>query len=321
MVCSSPLARATSKERLRRSLAAEPDELIMQTPASHIPGWRPSRQNMELSYEEYSAGSTAIAPAYYQSPGSEHGYSMNHTYGIETHFANNTNNAAMTRDQGNHSRKGRGTYGIYNNPYGVNDSSDPDYRPAEDDPLDKYAEQPALDNHAESKSDSDVDSDGDSAQNTVQVFEGIIRNEEHYKDTLARRLRRTTLNNQASDLPKTEEEQRAFVKALYESIIDTSDVLDKPSKNGKPAQAVRRFRSGYYSNKDIELKCWEILVGPRFVHYIVPLCYFYQLMCQYSFGVAMLQWASSFLVLMRSPRKRTMRISMLDFKRSCTAAK
>jgi hypothetical protein len=265
MAHSSPAAGLTSKESLRRSLAAGPDELIMQNPGLHAPRFQRSHQTVRLSYEEYSSPSTArtTVPTYYQSPGSERGYSMDYTYGMEDHFANNTNNPAMTYNQSDHSRYGSATYSTYTNPYSVKGSIGPDYHD-EDDARGQYAEQPTHDNHADNKSDSDADSDEENAKNFVQIFEGLIRNEEHYKDTLARRLRKTALNDQVSDLPKTEEEQRALVKELFESIIDTSDVLDKPSKNGKPAQAVRRFRSGHYSNKEIELKCWEILVCSHF---------------------------------------------------------
>jgi hypothetical protein len=37
-----------------------------------------------------------------------------------------------------------------------------------------------------------------------------------------------------------------LVGELFESIKYTENVLDKPGKNGRPAQAVRRIRDGFY---------------------------------------------------------------------------
>jgi hypothetical protein len=246
MASSSSPTGPNSKETLHRTLGAAAHQLISQAP-----GWQISDHGLQLSY----AGDLGGGTMYYQSPPSEPTGSANHTYG---HGIAYTNNPTMSFDQSSYS--GSGSYGAYGPQYNINDPLDPVFEANQANLIDQYAGQRAHEHHADDNSDSDLDSEGDGSRNAVQVFQGVIRNEDHYKDTLSRRLRKATLDDQVADLPKTEEEQKELVKALFESIIDTSDVLDKPSKNGKPAQAVRRFRSGYYSSKYIELKCWEIMV-------------------------------------------------------------
>ncbi|KAF4635661.1 hypothetical protein G7Y89_g2423 [Cudoniella acicularis] len=53
------------------------------------------------------------------------------------------------------------------------------------------------------------------------------------------------------------------VRQLFDAIKAVGDVIDKPCKNNKPAQAVQRLISNYYPNKEIEAKCWEILIQAK----------------------------------------------------------
>ena len=215
-----------------------------------------------------STGHRSVNSVYHPSPASEPSYSVNQPYGYQFPNANH-----VPEQYNENPFDESGSYGTYNPAYNANHFSDDTlYGGNLDDKFDQQNGQPVHGQHyGGNNSDSDVDSDDDGTENSTQVFQGAIRNEDHYIQTLSRRLRKATLNDNVEDLPQTEAEQQLLVRELFDSIIDTSDVLDKPGKNGKPAQAVRRFRSGYYSSKDIELKCWEILVRfPFDVFHVSP---------------------------------------------------
>lgn len=66
---------------------------------------------------------------------------------------------------------------------------------------------------------------------------------------------------EAIDFPSTNRELRIHVKRLVDAIKNTNDILDKPCKNGKPAQAAQRLDRGYYPDEDVELLAWETLVS------------------------------------------------------------
>ncbi|CZR63404.1 uncharacterized protein PAC_13301 [Phialocephala subalpina] len=68
---------------------------------------------------------------------------------------------------------------------------------------------------------------------------------------------------EAIDFPSTNHELRIHVKRLVDAIKNTDNILDKPCKNGKPAQAAQRLDRGYYPDEDVELLAWEILFGLR----------------------------------------------------------
>ncbi|KUJ16257.1 uncharacterized protein LY89DRAFT_748795 [Mollisia scopiformis] len=70
-------------------------------------------------------------------------------------------------------------------------------------------------------------------------------------------------NGDKVDFPETADEQQKYIKKLMVAIKDTSDILDKPCKNGSPAQAAQRLQRGYYPDEDIELACWHVLLGLR----------------------------------------------------------
>jgi hypothetical protein len=165
---------------------------------------------------------------------------------------------------GQYNQSGSGSFGDFGQQYEANKSSSPLYQDTSENVFGQSGSQPmGTQKYVANNSDSDNDSDDSDGQ--AQVFQGIVRSEDHYNDIQARRSRKASHNSHVDDIPESAEEQQALVKQLFESIINTDEVLDKPSKDGKPAQAVRRFRSGFYTSRDIELKCWEILVS-------CPLC-------------------------------------------------
>jgi hypothetical protein len=99
-------------------------------------------------------------------------------------------------------------------------------------------------------------------------FEALIRNQEHYRELknqpIGEEMSEAFMSGGEHDFPVSEEEQRKLVRELFESIKYTENVLDKPGKDGRPAQAVRRIRDGFYPNELIEMKCWELLVRQVF---------------------------------------------------------
>lgn len=252
---SPPSSSSVSRELFRQVLGASPEaianhRLIPAPPDMQIPGFTipyTENQDMNASYLQ-SAVPQATYPAtnmyHHQLPNSPHGM------------------VAFTGGQYNQS--GSGSFGGFGQQYEANKSSSPLYQDNSENVFGQSGSRPmGTQKYVANNSDSDNDSDDGDGQ--AQVFQGIVLNEDHYNDIQARRSRKASHNSHVNDIPESEEEQRALVKQLFESIINTDEVLDKPSKDGKPAQAVRRFRSGFYTSRDIELKCWEILVS-------CPLC-------------------------------------------------
>lgn len=277
MADSSPSATPASNDALQQSRTADALELITSAPGLPLPNWETPIQPLEqpqplgvpqpmgmmpqplgLPYGVHTSDGALI----YQPPLPNQTFSTNHTYVLQPHYGNNP---MMMYNQSTYHGNGNEDYNTYNQLPIANNNNLPGYGMDKNGLLGQFNEQPMQEDNDNNNSDSE-DSDDGVATNANQVFEGVIRSEAHYNETLSRRLRKAILSDKASDIPKTEEDKKALVKQLFESITDTSDVLDKPSKNGKPAQAVRRLHSGYYSNKAIELKCWEILV-------CFPLCF------------------------------------------------
>jgi hypothetical protein len=95
-------------------------------------------------------------------------------------------------------------------------------------------------------------------------YQALIRNQAHYRELknqpIGEEMSEAFVSGGEYDFPVSEEEQRKLVGELFESIKYTENVLDKPGKDGRPAQAVRRIRDGFYPNELIEMKCWELLV-------------------------------------------------------------
>jgi hypothetical protein len=191
--------------------------------------------------------------SYYPSSPVERPYSFGNAYG---HNEGPSSSTRMSYGQMNQA-SGNG-YGFGNNNHHNNQYENDPFQTGQTNQSSQFTRQDNQEENVDRDSDSERDSDDD-AGHVTQVYEGLINNEGQYNDTKAHRLRAPS-GARASDFPETEEEQKKLVRELFESIVDTSDVLDRPGKNGKPAQAVRRFQCGFYSSKLIELKCWEILV-------------------------------------------------------------
>jgi hypothetical protein len=56
-------------------------------------------------------------------------------------------------------------------------------------------------------------------------------------------------------IEKVKSQMDAFVEHLYYAMINTDDVNDEPTAAG-----VKRFKNGHHTGKDIEARCWEIVV-------------------------------------------------------------
>jgi hypothetical protein len=215
--------------------------------------WQSPSLGQRISY-----GETSRSQGYYQSALSGASKTMAHTYGCDERYGTKT----IMRHGINSPSQEKGDDVKYED---IDDQNDLDYEDDQDDQDDEvgqhtmqYGQLPDEDGEYESDSES-----GEGGERN-KPYQGLIRNEDHYQETKARRLRakpgRASNDGRLSEFPESEEEQRELVKELFESILDTTNVLDKSSKNGKPAQAVRRFSSGFYSDKFIEMKCWEIVV-------------------------------------------------------------
>lgn len=96
----------------------------------------------------------------------------------------------------------------------------------------------------------------------------LIAKSKRIKDQRDRKERLKIDEGELVDFPAPGHEQWAHVKKLIEAIKNTRDILDKPCKNGKPAQAAQRLDRGYYPDQDIELLAWEILVSISFYHFL-----------------------------------------------------
>jgi hypothetical protein len=214
--------------------------------------WQSPSLGQQMSY-----GETSSSQGYYQSALSGASKTRAHIYGRDERYGTKT----IMRHGNNLASEEKGDdLKVYED---LDNKVDPDY---DQDDQDDEVDQHTMHYGQLPNEDGEYESDSESVEGGERnkPYQGLIRNEYHYQETKARRLRakpgRASNDGQLSEFPETEEEQRELVKELFESILDTTNVLDKSSKNGKPAQAVRRFCSGFYSDKFIEMKCWEIVV-------------------------------------------------------------
>lgn len=69
----------------------------------------------------------------------------------------------------------------------------------------------------------------------------------------------------SSSFPEDNETQKAYVEKMFHAMKNTEeDIMDKVTKSGAPAQAVTRFKNGYYDDVSIKMKCWELFVSLPF---------------------------------------------------------
>lgn len=112
-------------------------------------------------------------------------------------------------------------------------------------------------------SQSDGYAAGDNDQSVSTIF-----TEAQFFDELAKRVKETRIANVKAlaekgedvDFPATDVERLSYVRKLMDAIKNTTNIVDRPCKNGKPGQAAQRFDRGYYSDRDIELASWKVLV-------------------------------------------------------------
>jgi hypothetical protein len=95
-----------------------------------------------------------------------------------------------------------------------------------------------------------------------------VLNEEQYYTQLGKRVKehrkRKTRNiledGNEVDFPATDGEKQALVKKLIVAMKNTTNILDKPCKDGRPGQAAQRFDRGYYPDEHIEMAAWAVMV-------------------------------------------------------------
>ncbi|KAE8448668.1 hypothetical protein EG329_009094 [Mollisiaceae sp. DMI_Dod_QoI] len=110
------------------------------------------------------------------------------------------------------------------------------------------------------------DNASDGLEDGLQIRDESHFTQEHRKRIITERNAKVKLLNDKGediDFPSTVKEQRAYVKKLMDAMKDTNDILDKPCKNGRPAQAAQRLERGFYSDIDIEMASWEVLLCLR----------------------------------------------------------
>ncbi|KAH9220109.1 hypothetical protein DL95DRAFT_456643 [Leptodontidium sp. 2 PMI_412] len=59
--------------------------------------------------------------------------------------------------------------------------------------------------------------------------------------------------------PHTDEENLECIGSLYNAIMNTEGIVDKPAQDGRKAQAARRLDDDFYPSTEVEFACWEVL--------------------------------------------------------------
>ena len=101
--------------------------------------------------------------------------------------------------------------------------------------------------------------------NATSTFTPTIFSEVAYAERVQKRIKdegeQLMLEGAQTDYPVTQGEQLLWIQKLYDAFKNVKDIVDKPCKNGKPAQSAQRLGGNYYPPEAIELACWEILVS------------------------------------------------------------
>jgi len=105
--------------------------------------------------------------------------------------------------------------------------------------------------------------DFDDLHKHTTKYVGLIKSHAHYLEEKDRRRRDETRGKEGEEwgIPKTEEEKRKHVEALFKAFKNLKGIYDQPTAGGHPAQAVARISNGYYPDDYLELVCWDILVS------------------------------------------------------------
>ncbi|KAG4435501.1 hypothetical protein IFR05_009000 [Cadophora sp. M221] len=97
----------------------------------------------------------------------------------------------------------------------------------------------------------------------IPKFKATIMNDAEFMKLKADRISNAekTLNNMSRKkaYPHTDEEHLECIGILYNAIMNTEDIVDKPAQDGRKAQAARRIDDDFYPAGAIEYACWEIL--------------------------------------------------------------
>ena len=97
---------------------------------------------------------------------------------------------------------------------------------------------------------------------SASAFLGGYRDIYHYLNHIEHgdSALKAAINNHPHVLP-TPERQRELARGFFDAFFNTEEVLGKTDAKGNSATAVRWILDNVYQPRDIEPKCWEILVS------------------------------------------------------------
>ncbi|POS88228.1 hypothetical protein EPUL_000135 [Erysiphe pulchra] len=98
-------------------------------------------------------------------------------------------------------------------------------------------------------------------------YKALIKDQEHFK-----RLLHATKDQERNEglkvftdtFPQDPVVQRAWVKKVFNAILDLDGIIDKKTKyHNSSSQAARRIRDGYYPDLEIEKTAWRLMLNAR----------------------------------------------------------
>ncbi|KAL3417750.1 hypothetical protein PVAG01_10760 [Phlyctema vagabunda] len=93
-----------------------------------------------------------------------------------------------------------------------------------------------------------------------QVYKNLVRDYKHFQYLKAHGDQGMNVDaGKLEECPRSPVEIVKYVARMVAAIKDTSDVIDNPMSNGKPAQAVQKFQEGHYPDMAIEMVAWELV--------------------------------------------------------------
>lgn len=96
-------------------------------------------------------------------------------------------------------------------------------------------------------------------------YKCLIKDQEHFE-----KLQHTKISRERSEglklftdtFPQDPIVQRAWVKRIFDAILDLDGIIDKKTKyHNSSSQAARRIRDGYYPDLEIEKTAWRLMVN------------------------------------------------------------
>ncbi|KAL2070601.1 hypothetical protein VTL71DRAFT_13627 [Oculimacula yallundae] len=99
-----------------------------------------------------------------------------------------------------------------------------------------------------------------SSSSTPAKYQAIITSENDFERLSTKRLQEAqkTVKGFKDTSPVNENQKLECIRDLFDAIMHTIDIVDKPAYDGRKAQAARRIDMGYYKPAVIETACWEI---------------------------------------------------------------